>query len=339
MATKQQKTQTDKRLLLDLRVQKTKLCPAHGRETGNTVQEKPECLVTPRRICVHLFCVHFLHLSSHPVKAETQTPADPGVFSPRPINVAHASWVGPIAPRRSERTDFLLIPRPSSFPTCHVLGLSSPSRLGRVSAIGQGPARSLPARCGGPGEQPVGCDRSLPPTPQSPTVAASHGVRISGDPRRAAVAASGKRYGRWGRGRGRVLGPGGRGDVETSREGFVRTGERGAGGVGGIVGRRWWLRTEAGPGRAGPRLEEATAGREWGGGVTGHRGNEADLWGALGGVCASKGICVDPAWLQGVGQLEGAERDFWKSGVARCLTLREGLERARSGENGAYRIS
>lgn len=60
----------------------------------------------------------------------------------------------------------------------------------------------------------------------------------------------------------------------------------------------------------------------WGGGVTGHRGPEADLWGALGGVCASKGICVDPAWLQGVGQLEGAERDFWKSGVVQCLTLR-----------------
>lgn len=46
------------------------------------------------------------------------------------------------------------------------------------------------------------------------------------------------------------------GETWKRREGFVRTGERGAGGVGGIVGRRWWLRTEAGPGRAGPRLEE-----------------------------------------------------------------------------------
>lgn len=37
MATKQQKnTNLDKRLLLALRVQKTKLRPAHGRETGNT---------------------------------------------------------------------------------------------------------------------------------------------------------------------------------------------------------------------------------------------------------------------------------------------------------------
>lgn len=75
------------------------------------------------------------------------------------------------------------------------------------------------------------------------------------------------------------------------------------------------------PGRASPR-GEATAGEGRSGGATGHRGNEADLWGALGDVCASKNICVDRAWLQGVGQPEGAERDFWRSGVVQCLTLR-----------------
>ena len=55
-------------------------------------------------------------IQSSSEKAETQTPADSGVVSPRPIGVAHASWVGPIALRRSERTDFLLIPAPLRSP-------------------------------------------------------------------------------------------------------------------------------------------------------------------------------------------------------------------------------
>ena len=49
-------------------------------------------------------------IQSSSEKAETRTPADPGVVSPRPTGVAHAFWVGSRSQRRSERTDFLLIP-------------------------------------------------------------------------------------------------------------------------------------------------------------------------------------------------------------------------------------
>ena len=93
-------------------------------------------------------------IQSSSEKAETQTPADPGVVSPRPIDVAHASWVGPIALRRSERTDFLLIPAPLRSPPATYWARALARLGGSVRLVGA--RASLPARCGGPGGQPSG---------------------------------------------------------------------------------------------------------------------------------------------------------------------------------------
>lgn len=60
-------------------------------------------------------------LGSSSEKAETRRP---GPGQPPAPAVAHASWSGRRAVRRSERTDFLVAP-PLFFPTCHVLGPSS----------------------------------------------------------------------------------------------------------------------------------------------------------------------------------------------------------------------
>lgn len=125
-----------------------------------------------------------------------------------------------------------------------------------------GPARVCQRGAAAPEGDRVGCDRSLPPTPQGPTVAASHGS----DQRRPAE-------GRQWRPRenGMAAGDGGAADfsVQAGREtwkrceGLVRTGERGAGGVGGVVGRPWGPRTEAGPGLA-SRRGRGGGGEAWG---------------------------------------------------------------------------
>lgn len=193
MATKQQKdTNLDKRLLLDLRVQKTKLCPAHGRETGNTtVQENRKCLVTPRA-CVHLFCVHFLHLSSHPVRKQRLRPLQtPACLVPALSTLRmRPGSVRSLRGGAKEQIFFL-------FPPLFVPHLPRTGPELSLGLVGQcdwsGPARVCQRGAAALEGNRVGCDRSLPPTPQSPTVAASHGVGSAETRGGAAVAASGKR--------------------------------------------------------------------------------------------------------------------------------------------------
>lgn len=87
-------------------------------------------------------------------KAGIQAPAGPGVSPPALPAAAHAFWVGLLAVRRSERTDFLLVPAPLLSPPATYWARAL-ARLGGSVRLA-GARASLPARCGGPGGQSSG---------------------------------------------------------------------------------------------------------------------------------------------------------------------------------------
>ena len=175
----------------------------------------------------------------------------------------------------------------------------------------------------------MGRDSSLPPTPQSPAVAASHRL----DQQRPAE--------------GRQRRP---------REAGMAAGDGGAADLSGKAGRETW-KTLGGPrsnrqardgwGRRGRGKGWRSGGRRpgWasrgGGEATFGEGRGAPLatvaakqafWGALRGVWVSKGTCADSAWLLGVALPEGEERDFGRPGVVQCLTLRGAWKGEKGGE-------
>lgn len=136
------------------------------------------------------------------------------------------------------------------------------------------------------------------------------------------AAASANRYGRWRRGRGRLLGLGGPGDLETPRRLLSNRRVRG----------RWGWRgggkgLEPGRGRPGGASRgggEATEGEGKG------KGSRQQLRqrsgprreGFSGGVVwGSKCSCTHSARVQGVGLTEGEERDFGRPGAVQRLTF------------------
>lgn len=115
------------------------------RKTGSALSRLAHACINPARIS---------YPQSSSEKAQIQAPAGCGVVSPPPLGAAHACWVDLLVVRRSERTDFLLVPAPFLSPPATywaraLAGLGGSVRLAGARA-------SLPARCSGPGGQPSG---------------------------------------------------------------------------------------------------------------------------------------------------------------------------------------
>lgn len=115
------------------------------RKTGSALSRLAHACIHPARIS---------YPQSSSEKAQIQAQAGCGVVSPPPLGAAHACWVDLLVVRRSERTDFLLVPAPFLSPPATywaraLAGLGGSVRLAGARA-------SLPARCSGAGGQPSG---------------------------------------------------------------------------------------------------------------------------------------------------------------------------------------
>lgn len=131
------------------RVQNSKPCPTHRRQTRNSsFQESRKCLVTPCA-CVHPFGSR-CYTPSSSEKAETRAHAGPGAASRVPLPLRMRSGLASCC--EAERKDgffFFLVPAPL-LPPPATYWARDRARLGGFVLLA-GARASLLARCGGAG--------------------------------------------------------------------------------------------------------------------------------------------------------------------------------------------